>query len=844
MRTLIEKEVRLLLPAFAAALVLAIVPVWLLPVDPRNPGAVAGWFYLFGAVMLGLCTFGREIALKTVPFMLAQPLARSRVWWTKIVVLGSCGALTYGAWWLSGSVSSMLRSARSVQPEALGLVALTVAVMTAGGLWLTLLLRQTVAAFCLALLTPWAVIVGVAELGGADWIIFSTLGFYAVATFLLAWRQFLQMQDTAWTGGIIALGWNRAIAAGPGPRERAPFPSLLLKELRLHEFTLAAMAVLFVLNLAAKALQKVGAHAFSQTTLSALTLFGAVWVFLALVAGTQSVAEERQLGVLEGLLCLPASRRAQFWTKLALVLVLGGLICPALLCAVEWIGGAFGVSDKLFPLQAFPYVVYIFLAISLLGFYASTLTRSGVQAIAAGVVAIVLLWMMADVSVQPAAGEAFGTRLLPVTAIPVLIATILWLSYGNFKCVFESGRRWRHNITAPVTVSALICGAVAGVHQRIWEWATPLDGAHGPARLPTRKPVLLRGNGGTGLAVLLPDGRLWTDCLEYYDGWASLGGNRFVPGSDWLDACTDFRETVVIRTDGTLWVSAKLRPPLRDIRHPPLDESAQLVQFGTESNWQSVQLFPTLLLKRDGTLWSWGNVDIDRNYKGLHALTLQRADTDSDWALVMRGGHWTYAWKRDGTAWVLLPETFNRMPIRSWFHVSLKSLDNLRFRSLNSYPSLPDTEVGLRDDGTLWYWTWRESGAVSKGNVEEWNWYSQQSLRTSQIGNDSNWAAITGGANQLVAMKTDGSLWKWDLRRGRWWESGGAVQAAPRRLGSHDDWIGLGCWLTDPVALAADGSLWCLAPMPTPAGWSDEDSEAWLAPSRRFSKIENILAHE
>src|SRR5208282_2472070 len=88
MRLLVTKEIRLLLPAYGAAVVLALVPVWLLPFDQQhNPEALAVYPFCFGTVLLALASCGREFGLKTFGLMLAQPLERNRLWWTKIGVL-------------------------------------------------------------------------------------------------------------------------------------------------------------------------------------------------------------------------------------------------------------------------------------------------------------------------------------------------------------------------------------------------------------------------------------------------------------------------------------------------------------------------------------------------------------------------------------------------------------------------------------------------------------------------------------------------------------------------------------------------------------------------------------
>ncbi len=116
--------------------------------------------------------------------------------------------------------------------------------------------------------------------------------------------------------------------------------------------------------------------------------------------------------------------------------------------------------------------------------------------------------------------------------------------------------------------------------------------------------------------MLLPDGRLWVDRIAYDPGrlilsfaeteasgtfsdfgirlggrWLSLSGNSVVPGSNWVDAAVSFRETVAIRSDGTLWVSERPRQPW-DPEHakPFVEESAKLIRFGEEQTGKALRV--------------------------------------------------------------------------------------------------------------------------------------------------------------------------------------------------------------------------------------------------------------
>ena len=228
----------MLMPAFMGAMTLAILPAWLLPM--QNSGQFVGWLYLFGVMMLGVSSFGREIGLKTVPFMLAQPLDRSRVWWTKIAVLGISAALVFGAWCASLALSPQelyLRTYGMNSSEGVAVSALIVTVLTTGGVWMTLLLRQMSAAFWLAFLIPVVMSLAIKAIGAPDWLAFTALGIYSLAALLMARWQFLHLQDTGWSGAAVTFGRTKAVQEASLVRERVPWRALVRKELKLQEFT-------------------------------------------------------------------------------------------------------------------------------------------------------------------------------------------------------------------------------------------------------------------------------------------------------------------------------------------------------------------------------------------------------------------------------------------------------------------------------------------------------------------------------------------------------------------------------------------------------------------------------
>ena len=171
MNTLVRKEIRLLLPSFATAVVLTF-SVWLMPHDLSAlslPSLLLVFpFMLCHAmvVMMTLDSFGRELASGTFANLLAQPIPRSRVWRTKTAVLAGALGLVFVAWWLSFLLFLGNSPVKMVEPQELPytlvISALFVLAIYAGGLWTVLLIRQVAAAFWFTLLVPSALAMVVA----------------------------------------------------------------------------------------------------------------------------------------------------------------------------------------------------------------------------------------------------------------------------------------------------------------------------------------------------------------------------------------------------------------------------------------------------------------------------------------------------------------------------------------------------------------------------------------------------------------------------------------------------------------------------------------------------------
>jgi hypothetical protein len=426
--------------------------------------------------------------------------------------------------------------------------------------------------------------------------------------------------------------------------------------------------------------------------------------------------------------------------------------------------------------------------------------------------------------------------------LALLLVALPWLACRNFRCLHEARRIWRRNVLGLLAVVVFAMAASLLLYHRAWDKLTPFEPAHGPAYwTQNQKPVALRTDLNNNLLLSLPDGRFWFGCLaEPQPVWERQGVlyeyltvspaprlvvHRFLEDADWISLSVGYqdywvqpkagsksnqrrpsifrhvvtsRETVGVQADGTLWVSEK---PDRSA----LNTNA-LVQFGAENNWREVMgermLSSVLLLKKDGTLWRWGDPfyrpsKVHPVWPGLRAYQPRQISTNSDWQeLVHLAG--PAAQKMDGSVWnvSLDPETrqdfiaLNTNLVQSGF--TRQPLDDSKLAG-----NFDDVQAGVRQDGTLWFW----------GHLHWDPRYAKLKEETLQSGRDTNWVAVALGQSRMVALKSDGTLWNW---------GGGDYSGQyadeytrpPRPLGIHHDWVALAQTREGIVSLAADGSLW------------------------------------
>jgi hypothetical protein len=483
MNAALRKEARLIMPAWIAALLAATLPVWVMGADLGWMEQMSYIFFTAGALLLSLASFGLEMSLGTFPSLLAQPRPRLEIWRMKIGLLAAALAVVVAAACLSWvlrlhtllAVATLTRNQtpgylyymnymRNFRPDFRSFPLLA-AMAFAGGLWTTLLFRQIVTSFWFAFLVPlvlyntvWPQIEDIfAEVDSS--FLKAALGFaicvYATVGYFLARWLFLHAQVKQAQEATDPVRWS-FLPAFPMPRR--PVTALLVKELRLQQGTLLISVGLVLLHLAAVAVAEYFPALLVKYP-SLLTIF-MVWMMVPLVVGCASFAEERRAQTLQNTLCLPIGVILQFFIKLLVVFGLGiflGAVMPWLL---DQLRPALGWEKP-----SFKGLLIAATIITAIGCYASSLSGALLQAIGAAIGATsgIFLMLILVADFFPFKNRAV-TNVIQHDWWPVLIATGVCLSYGNFKQLRITWRQWLRNGLALLAVLSTVCFIVSYVY--------------------------------------------------------------------------------------------------------------------------------------------------------------------------------------------------------------------------------------------------------------------------------------------------------------------------------------------------------------------------------------------
>ncbi len=164
----------------------------------------------------------------------------------------------------------------------------------------------------------------------------------------------------------------------------------------------------------------------------------------------------------------------------------------------------------------------------------------------------------------------------------------------------------------------------------------------------------------------------------------------------------------------------------------------------------------TIGIKKDGTLWSWGDNAFGSLGDGtkVNSQVPKRIGKDKDWLSISAGWRHTLALKKDGSLWSWGNNGYGELGYKGILSQliprQIEGDDLVGWISLDAATS----SFGIKKDGSLWAWGYNGNGELGIGN-------KLSSNGPRQIGQEKGWKKISAGRSHVAAIKNNGTLWIW-----------------------------------------------------------------------------------
>ena len=221
----------------------------------------------------------------------------------------------------------------------------------------------------------------------------------------------------------------------------------------------------------------------------------------------------------------------------------------------------------------------------------------------------------------------------------------------------------------------------------------------------------------------------------------------------------------------------------------------------------------SLAIKKNGTLWAWGDNEFGQLGRGFFGDdwtngSPNKVGTDNDWAYVAAGHNFSLALKRDGTLWAWGDNSTYQLGQTGDIH----GPDNINRKRPCQVGKDHDWALvdggnnfvlALKKDGTLWGWGSNGIGQLGQGSSGGYLY------NPTRIGTATNWKTIAAGSWHGLGVKRDGTLWAWGANNyGQLGLGSGVTASQPARVGTGTNWSAVNSFSSSSFALTKSGALY------------------------------------
>jgi alpha-tubulin suppressor-like RCC1 family protein len=354
---------------------------------------------------------------------------------------------------------------------------------------------------------------------------------------------------------------------------------------------------------------------------------------------------------------------------------------------------------------------------------------------------------------------------------------------------------------------------------------------------PSSGTLVSDTTGTTALDSSLTNGTSYCYVAFVYDNnndYSSGATAYATPRASYVAVSAGGIHTLAIKSDHTLWAwGYNVGGELGDgCTFGNCNNRYSPGQVGSDNTWSAVSAGTahSVAIKQNGTLWSWGDNgdgEIGTGCSGsgcFYYSTPTQITTATNWASISAGGFFTIAIKTDGTLWAWGSNYAGQLgdgctPMSSCANKTTPT----QIGTDTDWAAVSaggNHVIALKTGGTLWTWGINDYGQLGNGAPGP-TAYSSVPVK---IGTATNWKAIAAGDMHSLAIKTDGTLWAWgdnDYGQLGITCSGSCSSAgAPTQVGTDTNWKDVDGGFDLTIALKTDGTVWTWGDFSTATGAS------------------------